>query len=220
MYSDRPMETNSETSTRNSRILCFGDSLTTGYCQDGWIYAPYAKTLSSELQTPADWVGFSGWTTQLLVDNMHKKTSLDGNGFEKVNLVPQLDSSSYSSCIIMAGTNDLCLIYSVEKIFSNLKTLHEVCHQRSIRTVGIGIPGSGFQEGCDEAAKKSHEVSLMLKQWIETLPKGRAMYMEFPIPFSRSSSNWESDGLHLSESGYAELGKLVAAQIKSFVQSE
>ena len=66
----------------------------------------------------------------------------------------------------------------LEKIFSNLKTLHEVCHQRLIRTVGIGIPGSAFQEGCDEAAKKSHEVSLMLKQWIETLPKGRYTFTQ------------------------------------------
>ena len=65
------------------RILCYGDSLTAGFCARGQKFEPYAKTLKKELESlgtivEMDHHGFSGWTTEELLDRS------DYNKVEKI----------------------------------------------------------------------------------------------------------------------------------------
>ena len=91
-------------------ILCYGDSLTAGFCCGGYKFAPYGKYLNDKLQelmgiskVQVDCYGFSGWTTQQLLDNAHEDNLKDFVGLEGPGIVAALTQKHYDLVILMAG---------------------------------------------------------------------------------------------------------------------
>ena len=73
------------------RILCYGDSLTAGFWAGGQKFEPYAKTLKKELESlgiivEIDHHGFSGWTTQQLLDGSDSNELTDFTGHKVESL--------------------------------------------------------------------------------------------------------------------------------------
>ena len=93
------------------RVLCYGDSLTAGFCCGGYKFVPYANFLKDKLQAlggtsnvEIDHYGFSGWTTKQLLDNAHKDNLTDFVGKSGPGIAVALSQSHYDLVILMAGT--------------------------------------------------------------------------------------------------------------------
>ena len=113
-------------SRTTKRILCYGDSLTAGFCNGGYKFTPYANFLKDKLQAldgesyvEVDYYGFSGWTTKQLLDNAHKDNLRDFVGKTGPGLVLALQKMKYDLVILMAGT----VIVELEKCLYNLVPL-------------------------------------------------------------------------------------------------
>jgi len=59
--------------------LCLGDSLTAGYCDNGFDEKPYARALGEELGPSIDVkaIGYSGLTTGEILDILEVSTLVD-----------------------------------------------------------------------------------------------------------------------------------------------
>ena len=92
------------------RILCYGDSLTAGFCCGGFKFAPYPVFLKEKLDTlnssclfEVNHFGFCGWTTKQLLDNAHNKNLKDFVGMSGPGLAIALKEKHYDLLVLMAG---------------------------------------------------------------------------------------------------------------------
>ena len=92
------------------RILCYGDSLTAGFCCGGFKFTPYAKFLKEQLESmnkeyeyQIDFYGFSGWTTKQLLDNAHNPHLKDFVGKTGPGIALALKEKHYNLVLLMAG---------------------------------------------------------------------------------------------------------------------
>ena len=92
------------------RILCYGDSLTAGFCCGGYKFAPYATFLKDKLESmnqnlniEIDSYGFSGWTTGQLLENTYNSQLKDFVGNTGPGIAVVLKEKRYNLVILMAG---------------------------------------------------------------------------------------------------------------------
>ena len=147
----------------NPTVLCFGDSLTTGYTKNGRKFHPYSSNLqtklSEDLGVPCNCVsnGGNGETASNFASSSHlsNPSNVDVCRRKYAGLRHCLEEHRPSLVIIMAGTNDLAeapdtlwnnKIQTPEKeanaILQSLATLHKVCHDAGISTVACSVPPS------------------------------------------------------------------------------
>lgn len=127
---------------KRKRVLCFGDSLTEGWCRGGRDFKPYASTLSAALNAqPSASTGSSPCEYEVL--------SFGCSGWDTVELLDLIQSEQGASilngvdvCIIMAGTNDFADQRPAAEIVANLERIHNEAWKRQIRTVACTIPES------------------------------------------------------------------------------
>ena len=105
----------------SKRILCYGDSLTAGFCCGGYKFAPYAAFLKDKLQSSnhgcefeIDHYGFSGWTTKQLLDGAHSQNLRDFVGMSGPGLAVALKEKLYDLVILMAGIYQTFLCFTLE----------------------------------------------------------------------------------------------------------
>lgn len=202
------------------RVLCFGDSLTAGYCGSPFDYSPYATQLSQQLGIPVDHVGLSGWRSDEMMANLTNPYCVDTFGKAGPGLLVQLSQKSYDVCIIMAGTNDVGSDRSADSVLADLVALHRQCHARNIRTVALNIPESQFmvESPYMPQAIARQQVNQRLAQWAASMP-GWVLFVDMAsqVPYSRYSGHWDADGLHMSRHGYSHFGTCLGAFVKNFV---
>ena len=197
------------------RILCCGDSLTAGYYGNTDHYTPYGAQLSKRLGMPVDQIGRSGWRADEIVTNMGNQVCIDVFNRHGPGLAVQLAAKKYDICIVMAGTNDLAAGRSAESIVNDVKTLHNYCFARGVRTVALPIPESRFFTGdqchAPQGAART-ACNRLLRDWAATL-KGRVLFVDMVqhVPYSDTDGNWAPDGLHMSQQGYATFGDKCAS---------
>lgn len=202
------------------RVMCYGDSLTAGYYGSTSNYCPYASKLARRLGVHVDEVGMSGWRVDEMVANLDTGCGVDTFGKPGPGLAVQLGRQKYDVCILMAGTNDLAANRTADQILADLKTLHQHCHARGVRTVAISIPESRF---ISEAffripASMRRKVNRGLNQWASTIPdKVLFVDMAAQVPYSEFSGNWHPDGLHMTRQGYNNFGEKLSSLIGKFV---
>jgi lysophospholipase L1-like esterase len=209
------------------RILCYGDSLTAGYVAESpytQVHHPWAPLLEKALGIPCEAVGASGWTTQQMVDNS-STGGTDACRMQRPGLRAALQASTYSLVVIMAGTNDLGT-REAEKIMVNLRTLHAQCHSAGCATVAVTIP-QGRQFGPWTAGtpvafanERRLAVNAALETYASEQPAGRCLFvrMDDAVPWSVGSDDWERDGLHMSQAGYARFGAELAVKVKELAR--
>ncbi|CAD7702271.1 unnamed protein product [Ostreobium quekettii] len=92
------------------------------------------------------------------------------------------------------------------------------CARHGAKTVAIGIPEGRVQLSSESMQRYRAAVNTWLQDWASSSEtSGRVLYLDFPIPFSDDTGDWEGDGLHMSAQGYQKLGRLLGPLIRNFV---
>eukprot|EP00929_Paragymnodinium_shiwhaense_P084000 TRINITY_DN4489_c0_g1_i4.p1 TRINITY_DN4489_c0_g1~~TRINITY_DN4489_c0_g1_i4.p1 ORF type:complete len:336 (+),score=50.14 TRINITY_DN4489_c0_g1_i4:122-1129(+) len=199
-----------------TRVLCYGDSLTAGFCSHGALFEPYGRTL-------ADVLGAAGVASEVIVcghsgglasDFVDKKsgslvdvTGCHGKGLARI----LVEDGPFDLVIIMAGTNDLGAKASSQAVLRSVTKLHEECHKRNIPTVALAPPPAPIRAPGEEWLRR--RLCNLLKEWAAEDASGFAFYQE-PGEFVPSTHNsqwiWEADGLHFTPAGSRALGEQLA----------
>ena len=181
------------------RIICLGDSLTSGYSQ-GEDKFPYGsilqKLLDKEVGKGKHEVITCGNNGETAV-SMAKRYAVTTEIAERPRLPPKL-------FIIMAGTNDLLAYPQIEeeKIVSALSAMVDAAAVELAVAVVCTVPRMPAPED------RSPEYALTKRRYrlneliVEKFGEDR-------VVDTSSLDAFEDDGLHLTKRGYAELAKLV-----------
>ena len=105
---------------------------------------------------------------------------------------------------------------SVETIYSNLQQITNIALNDDTladAVLNIGIPDSAFLNRESRVKLKRDQINDMLS----TRMNNKLHYMPCPIKYEIGSKNFESDGLHFSEHGYAELAKSLSITVNSLL---
>jgi len=202
---------------RRWRIICYGDSLTAGYCDGGDHFEPYGRALANALaladvSCDVSIIGLSGRTACEMADGLDFLSMKDVLGCRGRGLARALDEGHYQDlALIMAGTNDLGKNGHPESIVEHLWRLHEVCHARGVPTIALTVPPAAWSsQGRMLDARLFIAESLAIKvEGCKGTSNADCVAIVDPgdlVPYSSTSLFWESDGLHYSQSGSRELG--------------
>ena len=142
----------------------------------------------------------------------------------RIGLRQALQRQTYSVVILMGGTNDLG-VADAEQIATNLQALHELCHDAGCATVALTIP-QGRQLGPWTAGtpiafgnERRVRVNSLLQEFASSRSSERCCFvaMDEEVPWSKTSKDFEPDGLHMSKEGYARFGALLAPKVRTFI---
>jgi lysophospholipase L1-like esterase len=198
-------------------ILCYGDSLTAGYCKHGTEFNPYGNTLAAKSGLPVTTVGMSGWTTQQMVQAAAKQNVEDPVGHSGDGIVTILQKRQYDLVCLMAGTNDLINSFNTGDILVNIETLVNYClhANKTTRIVLLTVPASGAELTHEAARKRRMVVNHGLVK-IASKYSYRVMLIDtadaLPNPGHRDSPAadlWDLDMLRFSAYGSERLGEFV-----------
>mmetsp|Transcript_53100 Transcript_53100/g.113516 ORF Transcript_53100/g.113516 Transcript_53100/m.113516 type:complete len:212 (-) Transcript_53100:221-856(-) len=201
------------------RLLAFGDSLTAGYHDQGSSFTPWAPLLKEELGLKcADHVGFSGWNTSQMREQLDEWAASDVVKHQWPGLRRKLrDAGPYDCVIIMAGTNDLGDRPYPEEIVANLAALHSVCHAAGAKTIAASIPESRAAASMPWYGQLRAHTNELLKQWASSQQGVLFVDTAQLVPFA-SGPLWEPDGLHMSSEGYRAFGKRLAPLLADWLR--
>ena len=181
------------------RIVCLGDSLTSGYSQGEDKY-PYGailqKLLDKEVGKGKHEVITCGNNGETAV-SMAKRYAVTTEIAERRRLPPKL-------FIIMAGTNDLLAYPQIEeeKIVEALKAMVDAAAVELAVAVVCTVPRMPAPED------RSPDYALTKRRYrLNELITEK--FGEDRVVDTSSLDAFEDDGLHLTKRGYAELAKLI-----------
>lgn len=150
---------------RSLRILCFGDSLTSGYADWGAVSHPYSQRLTTVLSRafpslqiqahvdgcPGDMVNVSSPSSRFLT-RIEPKFLTKGGG------------TPYDWTVILGGTNDLAVGISPEEIYESLKQVWAVPLSKGGRVLACTVPEAWNIEGrMDKTAKRRDELNALIR---------------------------------------------------------
>jgi len=204
-------------------VLCYGDSLTIGYFNNGRSFEPYGRTLARTLSSlgvhcEVSVCGFIGLTAQQLLTNADSETLKDVIGCQGMGLRKLLnDNRTFDVVLIMAGTNDLGNKRQTPKaILENIQGLHEICHASKIPTIALAPPPA--KQVPSEWNHKQHELCSLVLDWANTSPSMPvAVDVGGIVPINgverTTHCYWDTDGLHFSGAGSKQLGASLASVV-------
>jgi len=218
-----PTHRNDKKSAPLPRIICYGDSNTVGYCNDGHRFEPYGKTMASELALAGmpcevSVCGLCAYTTEDMLREKDSACVRPHIGPSGRGLRCMLDENGPADLvIIMTGTNDLGFQTPLPTILQHVMQLHAICHDRGIPTVAVAATQSSGR-ACRAMRQRFAD---MLAQWAKTSkavfdcldvedllprPVGKDGASNYP----GAAKHWEKDDLHLSAAGSVKLGRRLA----------
>mmetsp|Transcript_40192 Transcript_40192/g.97087 ORF Transcript_40192/g.97087 Transcript_40192/m.97087 type:complete len:294 (+) Transcript_40192:219-1100(+) len=216
------------------RIFCYGDSLTAGTCSDTpfelFPYAPHLEKLLNNNDANSENYrrfvvrhrGLPGWTAKEMV------RVADEPQYGLRTIIKNIKDPSLSVVIILAGTNDVGYAISssssnddgAKSVVSDVTALHEMVWQQGIKTIGVGIPPSGYQSMVNDAKVVVDNVNGQLRTLLsEQQTDLKTTFVEFPFEYQPNGENWSSDGLHFSPKGYEVLARHLAQPVRDVVLS-
>lgn len=210
---------------RKCRILCYGDSLTAGFCDMGRKYEPYGRALAQALSSARGGAlcevlvcGHSGHTVEQMVSNFDSSAVTDIGGMVGKGLrrILKDDAQLPDLVLLMAGTNDIGHDRRPQDVLADLRTLHAVCHSFGIASVAIAPPDAPKAPRGTPFFVGRKNLTALMARWSSTA-QGVASFIDPDeiIPASNMSAFgiWDPDGLHLSPSGSQFLGKHLARRV-------
>lgn len=198
------------------RVLCYGDSNTVGFCQNGRRYQPYGQALSDALAaawTPCEVTacGLCGLTAKEMVEEVYSAIIKPRSGPTGKGLARLLeDDGPFDLVVIMAGTNDIGTHLKTDATQGHVANLHALCHEHGVPTVNVAPPQAHSVQWA--RTERQHLADLM-GAWASSSP-GVLLHMDAEELVPRSAiSCWELDEIHFSAQGSNTLGRLLAAKI-------
>lgn len=193
-------------------ILCFGDSLTQGFCFSQGQLAPYGDRLSQRFKgvtVVSD--GLAGQTTSDLMDRLPE---LLAAGYYSSAGTPR----PFDLVLILGGTNDLRFWHDKETIFRNLCALHTEVHRNNYRTAVITLPyvrSSSEQERVDDNRRW---INASLREFAAQDPRQR-LFIDLAAAIPQDDAHmelWDADGVHFSLEGYDAMSDVIGDAIGRF----
>jgi lysophospholipase L1-like esterase len=202
---------------KQSRILCYGDSLTAGFYAGGQRFSPYGKAMRAALsrlgfQCDVSICGLSGHRADQMVEQLHwPQSSLDICGKTGRGLAHILDNEEpFDLVVLMAGTNDFTPSASLSSIRESVCQLHEACHTRGVPSVMLAAP-------CN-----THHIQVSFSRLLQGWAKRHTEVLAFLDPEEiiprKHSAYWEPDDVHFSPSGSQVLGARVAVTVAKILE--
>jgi len=198
------------------RVLCYGDSLTAGFCAQGRLFEPYGRTMAGELgragiPTEVLVCGHSGHTSAQMVANLDAYAVSDtGRQIGKGLRRSLSEAARQDLVVIMTGTNDLGQFFSFSAMLEDIAKLHQVCHLQGVPTVAV-LPPPILSNPKVEANRR--HFAELLQAWAKTVPNIQAVLDPSELVPATSSGSWDVDGVHFSPDGSRLLGQHLAAQV-------
>ncbi|KAF9769501.1 hypothetical protein IL306_013108 [Fusarium sp. DS 682] len=190
------------------RILCFGDSLTSGYFCYGMESHPYALKLEDRLTGTFPEVNF-----EIDVDGVPG----DVASFDrfKNRMDAAWKKKSYDWTIVLGGTK-----IPPENIFSALKDIYDVALSRESKVLALTVPES--QSKGERGMSSRNELNQSILKNKDT--GYYAFDLHSKIPYHALSEQdreryWD-DGLHLRDEGYDWMGNHIADALIDILWSE
>lgn len=197
---------------KNRTVLAFGDGLTKGY-----LGLSKNKTRSYAVQLNR-YLNKSSIPLYLSAKNS-ESTGIAAIRLPKVLALP--NQKRVKLVIIMSGTSDIVLNYNVSRILSNLTSMHKKVHNNGtfndpILTMAVAIPRlRDHQKAADTIRQEVNNGLMKYAHECHHL----VHYSNFDSELNRSvAAFWGQDGIHMSEKGYDELGRLLYQEILKFVR--
>lgn len=226
-----PQVINSDPYSRS--ILCFGDSLTSGYYNHGHNFHPYSQRLSQLLNSEGRlkyYVKTSGKVREMAHGSMARR-------------LPEVlgNSSRFDWVIILGGTNDVAHVKNFgdddsfmnqlisvwkPRIVRDIEVLHEIAHRYGARTVLLTIPETAY-----EAWPNYKTLWVMRSRLNEDLrdyarrSQGNVVLCDLATQLPRHSLSPQAqailwnDHLHLTPYGYDKMAEIVYQCLKPYLNS-
>ena len=220
---------NSDPYSRN--ILCFGDSLTSGYYNHGKNFHPYSQRLSQLLNSDGRlryYVKTSGKVREMAHGSMARR-------------LPQVlgNSSRFDWVIILGGTNDVAHVKNFgdddsfmnqlisiwkPRIVRDIEVLHEISHKYGARTVMLTIPETAY-----EAWPNFKTLWVMRRRLNQDLreyarrSQGNTVLCDLALKLPRHSISPQAqallwnDHLHLTPFGYDKMAEIIYQCLKPYL---
>lgn len=209
---------------RPRRVICYGDSLTAGFCSSGAQFEPYGRSLVKELAArgvPCEIVvsGHTGKTAEEMVASLDTSivdiAGLEGKGLARIlddDVTPDL-------VIIMTGTNDMGKGATPEAIVQDIADLHAACHRRGVATIALVPPPAP----CAQPHRENDRIHLrsIISEWAAGEAGVQAVVDPAQwAPLYGGPCVWDFDGLHFSPSGSALLAQGLAPLVAKLLPEE
>lgn len=159
------------------RVLCYGDSLTAGYCPltamlSKQTTATYAEKLQERLQdqmgTDVEVIvcGVVGFTTKALLANADRPRFLDSANREVAGLRALLhEQGPFDVVMLLLGQGDLAEGAQSATIVERTLAMHKICFDLDVPTICLGLPVDHRAATLHSFASRHLLVNDILKGW-------------------------------------------------------
>lgn len=137
---------------RSLRILCFGDSLTSGYAQLGSITHPYSQRLATVLSASFPSLNIDAHTDGLPGDLVCTAGSRFLRRIEP-KFLTKGGGTPYDWTVVLGGTNDLAFQFTAEEIYKALRDVWDVALSKGGRVLACTVPEAGATGKIGERVK-------------------------------------------------------------------
>ena len=211
------------------RILCFGDSITSGFSTTTMKLHPYSTRLQEYFDSNNRSAAMLGASLPRPIFEVHN-AGMPGERakdqmFPRLNQILQRAIVKYSWVVILAGTNDMrksrtnSSFSDSRAIFSALVKLHNVSHTFGAKTVAVSIPdreceGSGT---CPNLKETHKQINALLRDFtFRNKEKVILADLASEIFLPRDKRLW-SDSLHFTKEGYTKMANIIYSSMKDNV---
>jgi len=208
---------------RACRILCYGDSLTAGFCQGGRQYQPYAASLAEAMMMggaacEVGVCGLVGHTARSMINELSSSFCRDITGRPGKGLSRILDEETpIDLVLLMVGTNDLGQGFVPQEIADDICKLHSMCHARGVPTISISPPTVTSMQRRYIRSNRDQLADILAARIGARVGHDDGVLAHFDaeelLPRMPGTMFWEPDQIHFSAAGSVHLGKLLAAWI-------
>lgn len=158
---DQPSSPSPPKPKRSLRILCFGDSLTSGYSRLGAVENPYSVSLTRVLST-----AFPRLNIEAHTDGLPGDAVVTGRFLARIEpkFLTKGGGTPYDWTIILGGTNDLAYQSTAGEIYRALRDCWDVALSKGGRVLACTIPEAGVRGKIGERVKaRRDEVNEMIR---------------------------------------------------------
>ncbi|KAJ1326781.1 acyl-CoA thioesterase I [Microdochium nivale] len=195
------------------RILCFGDSLTSGFRAG----MPYSLELRLKLAA-----AFPHHEIHCEVDGVPGDRVVKGTFIERMRQALRMaerDKQPYDWTVILGGTNDLGWGTPLPDLKAALEQCWDMALSKQSKVLALTIPET--KSNREKLVGERAEIN----SFIKTTKKRGFFYHDLHATFpyhtltaERRSELWDPDGLHMRAAGYVEVGSLVADELIRLVR--
>ena len=206
----------------NMNIFCLVRSLTAGYPR----YSPDRESNSNGEDDSNIQSQYQYWLEKLIKDFLDDNSSqlrIFNKGNPKdisSDLLKRIDRDIFQAlwtpdyCIIITGTDDLFSEIPLAEILKNIKTLHALCEENDIISIGATIPPVRYEQ--EKQSYKKHRKKLN-QQLVSYFSQKKVPYTDLYEEMMDDTGNLPEkyaayDGIHFSVKGYKKMGKLLFLQ--------